>query len=434
MSQNGQRYLQRQDGFNVEMISVDVYEGIPGATQIVALNASGYVDSTLIRSIAGGVVTSVNAATGALIVSGGFGVQVTTSGQIILIAASGANSDVMTRLVSAVPGTPTSGQLVMIYTAETVEVFPANFGSPQAYGSCGTNPSALATYSLYKNTTLVGNVAISIAGTFAFTTIGGLTITLNPGDRFTMVAPGVPDATLADVGITLVGIRGTVIGPVPALAPVITWRGAWNSGTAYNLYDMVSIAGSSYIAIAANTNQSPPNVTYWNLVAAGGNSGSAVISPNWPLTSSNTNWSNMTLVGKMSGQQLLQLASSWKFTLTFLAGSPVIGNMVVLRTLLNSGTVIDSTAVTIGGVSNPTLASPAFVTSDAINLQLDRTHDYYIMIYFTSAGANTSVNIGGAGTAGFLTGDTSGNSTTVSTIPSLTITGAPLGFSSVTVT
>jgi hypothetical protein len=51
------------------------------------------------------------------------------------------------------------------------------------------------------------------------------------------------------------------------------WRGPWLTGTAYAVNDVVSQAGSSYICISANTANSPPNPTYWSLVAQIGATG-----------------------------------------------------------------------------------------------------------------------------------------------------------------
>ena len=53
--------------------------------------------------------------------------------------------------------------------------------------------------------------------------------------------------------------------PLPANA---NWRGAWNPLAVYTVNDGVSNGGSWYICIARNTGQSPPNATYWNLLAA----------------------------------------------------------------------------------------------------------------------------------------------------------------------
>jgi hypothetical protein len=53
----------------------------------------------------------------------------------------------------------------------------------------------------------------------------------------------------------------------------MTWRGTWAAGTAYVVNDVVGQAGSSYICIAANTGNAPPNATYWSLVAQIGATG-----------------------------------------------------------------------------------------------------------------------------------------------------------------
>lgn len=181
--------------------------------------------------------------------------------------------DRATRPVSAVVGKPGAAQLVLIYTVEATETFPANFTAPQSYGSVGTNPTATAVYIVFKNATNVGTVTISTSGVFTFATTSGAAFTLNAGDRLTMVAPGSQDATLSDVGITLVGTRGSVSASISAPPPVITWRGAYSGSTAYNLYDEVSYLGSSYICIAATTGNLPTNASFWNLVASAGTNG-----------------------------------------------------------------------------------------------------------------------------------------------------------------
>ena len=50
----------------------------------------------------------------------------------------------------------------------------------------------------------------------------------------------------------------------------INWRGAWVSTNAYVVDDAVSDSGSSYICIAANTNEEPPNAIYWGILAQEG--------------------------------------------------------------------------------------------------------------------------------------------------------------------
>jgi hypothetical protein len=184
--------------------------------------------------------------------------------------------DRATRPVSAVVGKPAAGQLVLIYTAEATETFPANFTGPQSYGSVGTNPTATAVYSIFKNATNVGTVSVSTSGVFTFATTGGVGFSLNAGDRLTMVAPGSQDATLSDVGITLVGTRGSVSNAVTP-PPIFTWLGAYSGTTTYNPFDVVSFSGSSYVCIAATTGNDPTHTAFWSLMAQAGANGAGTV-------------------------------------------------------------------------------------------------------------------------------------------------------------
>lgn len=59
---------------------------------------------------------------------------------------------------------------------------------------------------------------------------------------------------------------------ISELNSAVVWRGTWSSGTAYAVSDAVYYNGSSYIAVAANTNSAPPSAN-WNILAAQGASG-----------------------------------------------------------------------------------------------------------------------------------------------------------------
>lgn len=52
-------------------------------------------------------------------------------------------------------------------------------------------------------------------------------------------------------------------------------KGAWSAIVAYTVGDFVDVNGSSYVCIANNTNQTPPNATYWALIASKGDKGDA---------------------------------------------------------------------------------------------------------------------------------------------------------------
>lgn len=64
--------------------------------------------------------------------------------------------------------------------------------------------------------------------------------------------------------------------PGPVGAEGLTWRGMWNTTTAYVLDDAVAYNGASYFCITPNTNTAPteqPTDTTWALLASQGATG-----------------------------------------------------------------------------------------------------------------------------------------------------------------
>lgn len=71
--------------------------------------------------------------------------------------------------------------------------------------------------------------------------------------------------------VKLDGIIGP-IGPTGADGD-ITWESAWSSLTSYNVNEAVTYNGTSYVCILNHTDQTPPNATYWDVLAAKGDQG-----------------------------------------------------------------------------------------------------------------------------------------------------------------
>lgn len=105
------------------------------------------------------------------------------------------------------PGTATSGALLTRYTCPNRTVsFAANFGGSKAKASVAATAEAI--YSIQKNGVEVGTITFAAAATQGtFTSTGGAAVSLTgtTPDVLTVVAPAYPDATLADVSITLKG-------------------------------------------------------------------------------------------------------------------------------------------------------------------------------------------------------------------------------------
>ena len=68
----------------------------------------------------------------------------------------------------------------------------------------------------------------------------------------------------------------------------IIWQGTWDSATTYQVNDLVEYEGSSYIAIAVNSDTVPTNTSFWNLVAEEGAQGPT--GPTGPQGPIGMNW------------------------------------------------------------------------------------------------------------------------------------------------
>lgn len=83
----------------------------------------------------------------------------------------------------------------------------------------------------------------------------------------------------ASTGSALVCFYSVYEGSAAAAAVGFTPRGAWSSGSSYAVNDVVSLSGSSYLAIQASTNQNPSTQTaYWLVLAAKGDTGAGDVS------------------------------------------------------------------------------------------------------------------------------------------------------------
>ena len=83
----------------------------------------------------------------------------------------------------------------------------------------------------------------------------------------------------ASTGSALVCFYSVYEGSAAAAAVGFTPRGAWGSGSTYAINDVVSLSGSSYLAIQASTNQNPATQTaYWLVLAAKGDTGAGDVS------------------------------------------------------------------------------------------------------------------------------------------------------------
>lgn len=104
------------------------------------------------------------------------------------------------------PGIPTASAKVCRVPIARAVTFAANFAG--SYFTASANATGTTVFDVQKNGSSIGSVSIAAGGTTAtFTTTGGTSKSFAAGDVLALIAPGTPDATLADVGFTLAGTR-----------------------------------------------------------------------------------------------------------------------------------------------------------------------------------------------------------------------------------
>ena len=133
-------------------------------------------------------------------------------------------------------------------------------------GSAVTITLKIYIQSLGTTTTVATGISVAANATYTWPK----PINVNAGDYI---------QAAASTGSALVCFYSVYEGSAAAAAVGFTPRGAWGSGSTYAINDVVSLSGSSYLAIQASTNQNPATQTaYWLVLAAKGDTGSGDVS------------------------------------------------------------------------------------------------------------------------------------------------------------
>jgi hypothetical protein len=158
---------------------------------------------------------------------------------------------------------------------------------------------------------------------------------------------------------------------------------------------VLALAAMALTAVAIS--QVPPKVTLpLNLVR--GVTGPVVAS---------TRWNGYSALNLIPGGGVIPITSTTAaFYLGFTAGTTAdINNMVLYTTARNSPVITAVTPVALGGISNPSInlaspsvckvapstTTPCIVRLDVLTLTLSAANDYYLVVYFTNDGNNSSL-------------------------------------------
>ena len=102
------------------------------------------------------------------------------------------------------PGSPSSSVMMMRHVFVRSVDFPANLTGSRA--SAATAATAQTDFDLLKNAVSFGTMRFDAGGTTC-SFIGVSATSFNVGDVLTVVSPATPDATLANIGWLLKGVR-----------------------------------------------------------------------------------------------------------------------------------------------------------------------------------------------------------------------------------
>lgn len=104
-----------------------------------------------------------------------------------------------------VGGKPDASELLVKLVATRDIDFVADFADSLLHA--GVAATASTVFAIAKNGTGIGSVTVGAAATTGTFTTSATPVSLAAGDVLTITAPGTPDATLADISITLKGTR-----------------------------------------------------------------------------------------------------------------------------------------------------------------------------------------------------------------------------------
>lgn len=104
------------------------------------------------------------------------------------------------------PGLPTASAILLRVPVARAVGFVANFAG--SYGTASAAATASTAFDIQKNGASIGTATFALGATTAtFVSAAGAAQSLVAGDVLSVIAPGTPDATLANVGFVLAGTR-----------------------------------------------------------------------------------------------------------------------------------------------------------------------------------------------------------------------------------
>ena len=159
-------------------------------------------------------------------------------------------------------------------TIELGAVTTGNAGTNASISNSGTTSQAVFNFAIPRGANgsdgtagAPGEDGTDGANGTAATVAVGSVLTGLPGTNASISNSG----TSTDATLNFTIPRGT-----QGASGNITWKGGWDAAEAYGENESVYYNGSSYICIQENTNITPTNTSYWEIMAAAGAEGGSI--------------------------------------------------------------------------------------------------------------------------------------------------------------
>lgn len=175
--------------------------GSSGATVLIAVGKRVLIlsDGTDVLAITSGVSTLSN-------LSDVVGAGDASEGQLLMFDGTvWSPVDNATDVDFFQPGTTTASQKLLRKLFVRDVTFFGDFS--QSFATADVAATASTVFTVYKNASAIGTITFGVGSTTGvLATTGAATVSYAPGDRIVIVGPASPDATLADISVTLKGV------------------------------------------------------------------------------------------------------------------------------------------------------------------------------------------------------------------------------------
>jgi hypothetical protein len=230
----------------------------------------------------------------------------------------------------------------------------------------GTDRTLAVTH-VVSNGTLAGGVTLTW-GVVGLTGPAGPTGSAGPTGPQGATGPQGPQGATGPQGPTgATGATGPQ-GPTGPQGASLNPQGVYNNATTYLIRDSVFLDGTSYVAIAQTTGNTPPNATYWQVLAAQGASGSVssasalVLAEQAGITSTGADEIDLVNVNNSLQWRLESDGATYTVAATNRSQSYTAAQVVAIVSLTDAATIATDASqgnvftVTLGG--NRTLGAP----------------------------------------------------------------------------